>query len=179
MIRIISGKHRHRLLEEPNSNNTRPTQDRVRQAVFNSLNFEKSKQCFLDLFAGSGAIGIEAISNGYENVYFVEKDAQICNIIKNNLESIEVDNNLVFNENALSFIENINIEYDVIYLDPPYAMTQLLNEILKIIAQRKLLKEDGALIIETRNWNEIIVPDQFRAYKHKKYGKTELIYLTL
>lgn len=177
MLRVISGIYRHRLLKEPNTSITRPTQDRIREAIFNNLRFKVNKNAFLDLFAGSGAIGIEAISNGFKDVFMIEQSKEISKIIIENLKSLNIENFNIFVENALNFVEKTKLTFDVIYLDPPYNETNLLDQILQIIYNKKLLQKDGYLIIETRNANALNNLDLFIINKIKNYGKTQIIYL--
>ncbi|UUD37117.1 DNA methylase [Mycoplasmopsis californica] len=176
MIRIISGKYRHRLIKQPKLDSARPTQDRVKEVVFNSLRFKENKKLFLDLFAGCGSIGIEAISNGFEKTHFIEIDKNNATIIKQNLTNLQIQNYELFQENATFFLEKCKFKYDVIYLDPPYLETKLLNDVIHQIYTKKLLKNDGILIVETR-FEEQINTDGFNKLKTKKFGQNKVLFL--
>ncbi|WP_027334068.1 16S rRNA (guanine(966)-N(2))-methyltransferase RsmD [Mycoplasma elephantis] len=177
MIRIISGKYRHRIIKQPLLTQARPTQDKIKEAVFNSLRFKENKKTFLDLFSGSGSIGIEAISNDFKLVDFVEIDKNNIKIIEDNLKKLEIQNFRIFNENAINFTQNNNFKYDVIYLDPPYNDIKLLNLVLFNIKDQNILNNDGIIIIETRYPNNINI-DNFSCFKTKKYGQNFIMFLT-
>lgn len=128
-IRIISGIYKGRYVNVPKSDKVRPTTDRVRETLFNLLNnkidFEGIK--VLDLYAGSGILGIEALSRGASEVYFIEKDHSFSENIKENLSSLGITQGFkVFNMDAASFIrKELPFKFDLLFADPPYRYTEL------------------------------------------------------
>ncbi|WP_268869704.1 16S rRNA (guanine(966)-N(2))-methyltransferase RsmD [Mycoplasmopsis felifaucium] len=178
MIRIISGKYRHRQIEQPDTKNTRPTMDRVREAIFSSIRFEISEKIVLDLFAGSGSIGIEALSNGAMKAVLVDNDKNAIKTIKQNISSLGINNAEVFACNSLDFLQKFTgREFDFIFLDPPYAEYDLLNQCLELIKQNKFLSKFGQIIIETDDLDKIIVPSGLVVVKQKQYGQVYILYI--
>lgn len=123
-MRIIGGEYRSRLISMPKGVEMRPTQDRIRESVFNLLGDISGSMC-LDLFAGSGAYGLEAISRGASRVTFVENNFKCVQTIKENLGSLNIDANIydIIKANALSImprLEKEGVRYDIVFMDPPY-----------------------------------------------------------
>ncbi len=130
-MRIISGKARGTKLYTLDSNITRPTLDRVKESVFNIIQNNIIESVFVDLFSGSGAIGLEAASRGAKKVILCEKDKNAANIIKKNIEKTHLnENTILYNMNYEKMIEELNEKIDIIYIDPPYK-TDLAYESLK------------------------------------------------
>ncbi|CAC13861.1 DNA METHYLASE [Mycoplasmopsis pulmonis] len=172
MLRIIAGKYRHRLIKIPSSKTTRPTIDRMREANFSSIHFEIENKIFLDLFAGSGANPIEAVSRGALKSIAVEKDHEAFKILKQNVQLLGIENMDLYNMDALDFLERKKgIEVDFIYLDPPFKDVALLNECLEKIAKYKMLEKNGKIIIETLVEANIKIPKNFVIVKSKKYNQ--------
>ncbi|WP_318023975.1 16S rRNA (guanine(966)-N(2))-methyltransferase RsmD [Mycoplasmopsis gallinarum] len=180
MLRIISGTHRRLTIEQPSSNKTRPTMDRVREAIFNTLRFDLENKIVLDLFAGSGAFGFEAISNGAMKAVLVDNDYEAVNVIKKNQEKLKINNLDIYKTDALTFLKNREgTVYDYIFLDPPYNEYELLNSVLNILKTKKFLSRNGLIILETNNPSKIIIPDGLTIQNQKQYGKVTILYLTL
>nr|WP_281170792.1 16S rRNA (guanine(966)-N(2))-methyltransferase RsmD [Mycoplasma leonicaptivi] len=177
MLRIIAGKYRNRNIYEPDLKITRPTTNKIREAVFSSLQFKVYDKSFLDLFAGSGAMSIEASSREAKRVTAIEKNREVFKILTQNIKSLNVDNINYFQKDAIIFLENTSETYDFIYLDPPYEEYDLLNKCLEIIALKKLLNNDGEIIVETNKVNNIKIPEKLRVYKQKRYGKVDILYI--
>ncbi len=151
MINIRGGKFLHRKLEQPSLEITRSTKDICKEGMFNSLGREIINSSFLDLFAGSGQIGIEAYSRGAKNVVLNDKNKEPYKIIRNNLDKLGIDDILVTNYDYLECLERLkNKEYkfDIIFLDPPYKMILDLEFINKINSYN-LLNENGTIVLET------------------------------
>ena len=120
-MRIISGKARGTKLYTLEGNITRPTLDRVKESVFNIIQNNIIESVFVDLFSGSGAIGLEAASRGAKKVILCEKDKNAANIIKKNIEKTHLnENTILYNMNYEKMIEKLNEKIDIIYIDPPY-----------------------------------------------------------
>ncbi|WP_406617576.1 16S rRNA (guanine(966)-N(2))-methyltransferase RsmD [Mycoplasmopsis adleri] len=178
MLRIISGKYRHRQIDQPNTTNTRPTMDRVREAIFSSIHFQIEGKIVLDLFAGSGSFGIEAISNGAMKSVLVDNNGDAINTIKNNLSKLEIHNAEVFQKNAIDFLTNMTgREFNFIFVDPPYAEYDLLNQSLNLILQNGFLAKYGQIIVETDNPDKIILPKGLTYAKEKKYGQVYVLFI--
>ena len=163
-MRVISGKYRGRNIKGFDIDGTRPTMDRVKESLFGSIqNYLKESVC-LDLFAGSGALGIEALSNGASECYFIDKNIEVIKILKRNLNKI--DNAKVFNSSYEDFLNNTNVKFDIIFLDPPYKFN-LINNAIDLIIKNDLLNEGGIIVCEYEN--EKII-DKLNLIKEKKYG---------
>lgn len=118
-LRIISGKYGSRLIEAPAKASVHPMSDRMRTALFNSLGDVEGKT-FLDAFAGSGAVGLEAISRGAAQVVAIEQDRHVSELIKQNAKNLAVDNHKTIRANLFGWAEKSDTKFDVIVADPPY-----------------------------------------------------------
>ena len=150
MLRVIAGTFRGRKIKEVPGESTRPTTDKNKEKVFNILGqfFEGGRA--LDLFAGSGALGIESLSRGIEHCTFVDLQQKAMQTIRENLQSLKIASNQykLVNIEALQFIKTYQGEpFDLIFLDPPYAKN-INNELIELIAFRKLLSKTGVIICE-------------------------------
>ena len=174
-MRITAGFYRHREIKMTNLETTRETQDKVRMAIFNMLGQYFDGGLALDLFAGSGAMGIEAISRGIEHCDFNDLNKNAINVCKNNLDNLKITDYNLYNLDYLSFINKIDKKYDLIFLDPPYMMDdieKILNETLLI------LNKGGRIVFEMSNKSKYdILPDKVAIKKDKVYGiKRVVIY---
>ncbi|MFV8474367.1 16S rRNA (guanine(966)-N(2))-methyltransferase RsmD [Mycoplasma sp. Z631] len=178
MLRIIAGKYRGYKIEQPDEKFTRPTTDKVREAVFSSLQFKLENATCLDLFAGSGAWSIEAISRGASFVTSIEKNKVVLKTAKGNINKIPEANNIeLINEDALAFLSHSNKQYDFVFIDAPFIEYDLVSACLAKLVEKSLLKEDFEIIVETDNFSKIALPDGLKVYKSKKYGKIEILFL--
>ncbi|RIV16969.1 16S rRNA (guanine(966)-N(2))-methyltransferase RsmD [Mycoplasmopsis gallopavonis] len=177
MLRIIAGKYRNLKLKQPDNQITRATTDKVREAVFSSLQFKIQDANCLDLFSGSGAWSIEAMSRGANYVDAIEINKNAYKIIQDNINYVKETGIKTWNIDALFFLEKTTNQYDFIFIDAPYKKTNLVNQALNLIEQKNLLQEDGEIIIETDQFKEINLPTSFEIYKHKKYGKIDILYV--
>ncbi|HDH4903799.1 TPA: 16S rRNA (guanine(966)-N(2))-methyltransferase RsmD [Staphylococcus argenteus] len=176
-MRVIAGKHKSESLESMEGRNTRPTMDKVKEGIFNSL-YDVSG-IGLDLFAGSGALGIEALSRGMDKVIFVDQNFKAVKIIKSNLENLDlVEQSEVYKNNAdraLKALSKREIQFDIIFLDPPYEKG-LIDKALKQISEFNLLKENGIIVCEFSNHEEIDY-QPFNMIKRYHYGLTDTMLL--
>lgn len=178
-MRVIAGKYRGRILKSPANIKTRPTSDRLRETLFNVLNPVITDETrFLDLCAGTGAVGIEAVSRGAKFAAFVDKSRRACALIEENLDLLEIPEKQteVFCNSAEKFIaaEQINA-WDIIYFDPPYQENYrlVLFEIGENAA--KLLSDEGILIVEHRVKNPLpAAVGAIRCWRVLKQGETQL-----
>ena len=174
MIRISSGKFKGRRLLENKFAHIRPTTDEVRQALFIKLQFFVPEKKVLDLFCGTGAMGIEAFSRGASSVIFVDKDSRSVAMTKSNLQSLGIEQKVV-RCNALSFLEHCDEKFDLIILDPPY-QSGLYESVLSKIFEKQILEDDGIIVCE-HDCKDKIVTSCFDVMDEKKYGNKALTYL--
>ncbi|MBO5179782.1 MAG: 16S rRNA (guanine(966)-N(2))-methyltransferase RsmD [Clostridia bacterium] len=175
-MRVVAGKARGTQIKSIESNDTRPTKDMVKEALFSILYNKVEDSVFLDLFAGSGAIGIEALSRGAEKAYFSDKNLECIKVIKANIEKTHFEQeSVVLNGDFKSIVEKLkNIKFDIIFIDPPYNKG-LGVEAIELLSDNQMLSDDGIIVYET---DEIeIVPDnikEYERYNYKKYGRNIL-----
>jgi len=174
-MRVISGFARGRRLAAPKGTKIRPTSDRVKEAIFSTIASYVSQSDFLDLFAGTGSMGIEALSRGANSCTFVDASPQAIKCIKNNLSNIGFeDRSIVMLGDSTKIVTRLTQIYDIIFLDPPYGC-DLVVPIVKNL--KLLLKEEGIIVVETEN--KIELPSQcdtFRLIKTVRYGDTQVGY---
>ena len=174
-MRVISGSARGRKLLAPPGDSTRPTSDRAKEALFNIINIQIRGKAVLDLFSGSGALGIEALSRGATFCIFVEKNAVAADIIRKNLTSSGfTDKSAVFVCNVYDFLKTCDKTFDFIFMDPPYGKN-LIPPAIQLIAEKKLLAGSGTIVAETES-NEILPDDicKISLSERRKYGKALL-----
>ena len=174
-MRIVGGKYRHRLISFPDDMaHTRPTKDRIREAVFSALG-DINGYRVLDLYAGSGAMGIEALSRGAKHTTFVDISSLAIKTIKDNLDSLKVDNNeysIIKNKDVLaieSFKDN-NKQFDLVILDPPYETGEY-EKIVELLSDNSLLSEHAIIVMEA---NRKISLDNIDYQKNKEYHYGEI-----
>ena len=151
-MRVIAGKYKSRRLVAPEGVQTRPTSDRLRETLFNVVAPRIEGSVWLDLFAGSGAVGIEALSRGAQRVYFVESSTAAARVIRNNLHTLEISKEVeILERDALAALRLLNtqsVAYDFIFLDPPYRKMDDYEQVLNFISQSRLLSSGGKVIAE-------------------------------
>jgi len=178
-MRIISGIYGGRLLKSPSGAKTRPTSDRLRETLFNILGpFTNDETRFLDLCAGTGAVGIEALSRGADFVTFVDMARKSCALIEENLDQLAIpeDRTEVFCSDAVRFLKKrTGTGWDVVFFDPPYSENYL--DVLELFgdADMNLLREGGMVIAE--HHSKSAVPDEageLRRWRLLRQGETRL-----
>lgn len=176
-MRIISGKKRGLKLLSPVDDDVRPTSDKIKGSIFNILADIDENSIVLDLFAGTGSVGIEFLSRGANKVYFCDSSDKSLKIIKENVKkSGFLDSSIIIKKNfldALDYFYTSKIFFDYIFLDPPYN-TNYIEETLNFIYDNNILKEDGILIIETDNEIDI---QNFNIIKEKRYSRINIKFL--
>jgi len=182
-MRIISGKARGTKLYTLEGENTRPTLDRVKESIFNIIQSQIEGAKILDLFAGSGAIGLEFLSRGAEKAVLCDKSKDAINIIKKNVEKTHFQNNVqIYNIDFENCLEKIkNEQFDIIYLDPPYATEYIIKSLKKII-NLNIAKEESLIIIETDDEQRILKEIEnidIKIVDKRKYGRATIIFLSL
>lgn len=174
-MRVISGSAGGRKLISPETNNVRPTLDRVKEAVFNMISFDLLDADILDLFAGSGALGIEALSRGAKKAVFVDQESSSLSIVRQNLALTRLEDRAeCIHKDFSSYLDSTSRSFDIIFLDPPYAAGFLEEALLKI-RDRKLLNEGGTIVCELDSKDEYHILDGFQLYRDKKYGKARIL----
>ena len=176
---ITGGIYRGQKIETVKNNDVRPTSSKVRQSLFNMIfSLGHGGGSFLDLFSGSGIMGIEAMSRGFEKSIFIEKNSSTARLIEGNLRKLKISSKPVVAD-AVRFLENTNEHFDVIFADPPYAKEELFHEVLRIVSSRRLLTEDGLLIVEKPVALKLDAEDRYEVLKDKTYGTTGLVFLSV
>lgn len=178
-MRVIAGNLRGRVIKTIPGKNTRPTLDNVKEAMFNLLGqFFTGGKC-LDLFSGSGSLGIEAISRGCDSCVFVERNYLAMKIIKENLQALGLDSKCeVYKMDVFKAINLLNKKgekFDYIFLDPPYEK-QNIDKVLQMLIDQDLLNKSGKIIVECVKTTELITSYQdLQIEKEKTYGITKII----
>lgn len=182
-MRIISGTMRGTKLFTLEGENTRPTLDRVKEALFSKINYDLQDAVVLDLFAGSGALALESLSRGARQVVLCDSSRDAVKIIKQNIEKTRTnDKTLLLTcdyKKALEELKNKKIKFDIVFLDPPY-LTDYGEVAAKIIIENDLLNEDGLIVLETDNEKKVIdnLDTNILEIKDiKKYGRVFLLFL--
>lgn len=177
-MRIISGKYKGKKIEGFNIDGTRPTMDRVKESLFGSIQNYINESICLDLFAGSGALGLEVLSNGAKKCYFVDNNNIVIKQLNKTINSLNITNSIILNmdyKDAFNKLKNDNIKFDIIFLDPPYKFN-LINNCLELIDNYDLLNENGLIICEYET--EVFDIRSFKLLKEKKYGTKKIKIIT-
>lgn len=171
-MRIVGGKYRHRIIIYPDdATHTRPTKDRVREAIFSAVG-DISNARVLDLYAGSGAMGIEALSRGASHCTFVDISPVAIKTIKENLNNLKIDNKEfeVIKNKDINAIESFKNKFDLIILDPPYEEGQY-ELIVNLLKEKDLLSEHAIIVMEA---NRFIKLENIDYIKNKEYHYGEI-----
>ena len=174
-MRVISGKARGVNLKTPDGMKTRPTADRVKEAMFSIIQFELPAAKVLDLFGGTGQLGIEALSRGAAQAVFVDQDRNACNLIRENLKRAKMDDcGKVVQSDYVSYLRTCREKFNIVLLDPPYA-EEFLENSLKIITEIDILQSGGIIVCERPLEKELSWCCQgYSRSRDYKYGKTIL-----
>ena len=181
-MRVISGSARSLKLKTLEGLDTRPTTDRIKETLFNMIQNNIYDCCFLDLFAGSGAIGIEALSRGAKECVFVDNNPKAIDIINENLEFTKLkDNALVLYKSyelAIAELESKNVVFDVVFMDPPYDKG-LEKNVLEQLAKSVIINNDTIVIVEASLNTDFSYLDSlgFEVYKEKLYKTNKHIFI--
>lgn len=180
-MRIIAGENRGKKLKAVPGIKTRPTADRVKEAVFSSIDDRLYGCRFLDVFGGTGSIALEAVSRGAEEAVLLEKDADALQVIQDNIAACRQEARCtVLRGDAFASMNTLHRQgkqFDIIYVDPPY-QGGLYEEVLKNIAEKKLLAPDGIILAEcAKNTSLSMENSIFFIYKEKCYGDTCVLYI--
>ena len=167
-MRIIAGSHKGKKLKSFQGDKIRPTSDRAKESLFNILSSTVVGASFLDVCAGTGAIGLEAYSRGASLVTFVDSSVESMKIIKFNALSVGLDKEFIL-DNCLNFFKRVKNSYDIIFYDPPYVDNQV-SEVLGLIKQNKVLNAGGMFIYERPCDKDKTLVEGFTIFDSRKYG---------
>lgn len=178
-MKVISGFLKGRNVKGFNLDGTRPTMDRVKESLFAIIQNYLDGSVVLDLFSGSGNLGIEAISNGSKLAYFNDLNKESIKVIKSNVDQFNInDKCIILNydyNRCLEFLKNQKIKFDIVFLDPPYK-DEILNDAINFIIENDMINNDGIIVCEVGN-NYIKDFDLLEKIKEKRYGDKEIIIL--
>ena len=174
-MRVIAGKYRGKKLKEFSLSSTKPTLDRVKESLFSSIQFDLIDAMVLDLFAGTGALGIESLSRGASNVDFVDCNIDAIRIIKQNLEGIKGEYT-VTKSDYISYLQQVkcnNKQYDIVLLDPPFN-TDYGIKAIEYILTNNLLSDNGVIMYE-RLYEPFELKVEGYSYTQRKYGTVGVV----
>ena len=180
MMRIITGRARGVRLDTLAGERTRPTAERTKEAVFSTLQFRLRDTRVLDLFAGSGQLGLEAISRGAREAVLIDMDHAACAAIKKNMETSRLGDQcrLIPRDYrmALDALAKEGQKFDVVFIDPPYRMENT-GEMCAALYDKALLNEDFMIVVEHRRGMPPLLDERFEAYDLRRYGDTEITFV--
>ena len=172
-MKIISGKYKGRVLKGFDIIGTRPTMDRVKESVFAMIQDYIRVSTVLDLYSGTGNLGIEAISNGASKAYLVDNNSVAINTIKDNIKSLNIKEATVINKNAKDALNDFLLNktvFDIIFLDPPYHTDELNNSLSFINRNIDILSSNSIIVCETEIEIDYLLYDNLYIFKERKYG---------
>lgn len=179
-MRVIAGTARSIPLKAPKGDHTRPTQDKTKETLFNCIQFEVGGSVFVDLYSGSGAIGIESLSRGASKCYFIDNNIEAINVIKDNLKATKLESNaVVLKKNCIDAINtSIKEVADIVFLDPPYKL-HAENEVLNALANSPIINSDTTIIIEANLDADILSLEKmgYEVTRLKKYKTNQHIFM--
>ena len=181
-MRIIGGQARGRAIIAPAGDKTRPTQDYVRESLFNIIRWDLEGARVLDLFAGTGAMSLEAVSRGAESAVMIDVDRAACDCIKKNMETTRLKERcrLIPRDyrQALKSLEAEKAAFDVVFIDPPYRMENT-GEMCAELYDRGLLSADCMILVEHRRGMAPLIDPRFEAYDQRNYGDTQVTFVRI
>ncbi|UNT97047.1 16S rRNA (guanine(966)-N(2))-methyltransferase RsmD [Allobaculum mucilyticum] len=175
-MRIIAGDARGKVIEAPEGMDTRPVTDKIRQALFNIWQFDIRDTSFLDLFSGSGSMGLEALSRKADRVVMAEKSRKAADVIRRNLKACRFENRnvRVLEEDVFQAIADLKKRhetFDRIYLDPPYTVESIFDPVMEALGDGELLNPDGEIVIRSLNTKPMKERyGKLRKYREKTWG---------
>ena len=174
-MRVIAGLAKGRNLKVPREV-SRPTTDRVRESVFGILAPVIEGAQVLDLFAGSGALGIEALSRGAETCHFVEQNRGAARVIEGNLKKTNLENGRVTTREVSAFLKSERRRYDLIFADPPYpdGLTDPARDLVALTGWPEWLEDDGYLILESEAMGTLADPEGLKMIQQRDYGRSRI-----
>lgn len=177
-MRVISGSARGKKLLCAEGKDIRPTLDRVKESIFNIIAFDVPESSILDMFSGSGALGIEALSRGAGAAVFLDCDETSVSVTKQNLNATRLETlATVIRTDSIEYVKSTDKKFDIIFVDPPYE-SDLYEKSLNAIKQNSVLTDDGFVLLE---YDSVTTPEfdlcGFEVLKEKKYGRVKILIL--
>ena len=177
-LRIVGGEWRGRRLCAPKGDSTRPTADRVRESLFNILMADVRDANVLDLFSGSGALALEALSRGAASATLVDVDRNAQQTIARNIETLGAHPRAkLIKSDWHSALASFQCPFDLVFLDPPYALLDVYAQAASALAQRHLLAPGAILVMEHRATDPLVLPAQFSIFDERRYGEAKLSFV--
>jgi 16S rRNA (guanine966-N2)-methyltransferase len=185
-LRILAGKYKGKVIKRKVPAGVRPTQDSVKESIFNTLinlvDFDDITVA--DVCAGTGALGFEALSRGAKQAFFIESNKTTVDYLQNSARELgctSAEYEILFSDaiyglKSLIF-DRANVQFDIIFTDPPYEST-IPNELLALATKSNLLAEDGIIVVEISTGESLIIPDELEIFKEKIYGGTKVLYIS-
>jgi 16S rRNA (guanine966-N2)-methyltransferase len=184
-MRIIGGNFKGKRLFLPKDKSTRPLKDIVKESIFNliqhskKINVNVENSLVLDLFSGTGSFGIECISRNSKKVFFFEKYPNAIKILEKNLNLLKnIDSYEIYKKNIFDFFlsdRNLDLKFDIIFIDPPYKEKKI-NEIIELILKKKILSQNGILIIHRHKKDEIKLTKKLIIFETRTYGISKILF---
>ena len=184
-MRIIGGNFKGKKISLPGDKNTRPLRDLVKESIFNIINHTYQNDLtingsdVLDLFSGSGSFGLECFSRGSKNIIFIENYKKVIEILKKNILSLKAEKNCkIIEDDCFNFINlksNISLQFDLIFIDPPYKEKKI-NDVIDKILENKLLKEHGLIIIHRHKSDDVVIAQKLNILDIRVYGISRIIF---
>lgn len=176
---IISGKYKKRRLANYKNTGIRPAMALVRKSIFDSIQSLVDDSNILDLCAGSGILGIEALSRGARSLTLVDSDKQAVDLIRKNLDLCNAEGTVILGRlpGVLKRLNPEREQFNVIFLDPPYGNAHMITDVLQMISNKKLLKDEGLISIETESRCAYKIPENMFVYREKLFGNTKVVFL--
>lgn len=182
-MRIISGEARGRTLFAPPGAETRPTSDKIRGSIFNILGQRVPGARVLDLFGGTGALALEALSRGADHAVIVDSSRQAMKVIERNARSVlkdQFDSRVqLMCSDYRSAIDRLRDRFDLIFLDPPYRMTEAYGDALSRLRRLDAFNEDCTIVLERRSAADVPLPEDFEPFDVRRYGETSVAFIKL
>lgn len=176
-MRVVAGIYRSRLLKYVSNEVTRPTTDKNKEMIFNTLGQFFDGGLCLDLFSGTGSLGIEALSRGMKYAYMCEINTDTYNILKDNLQTLKIDNATYEKMDFKSFLKKYNnIKFDLVLLDPPYPIANELRGIIKYMTIHKMFKKGCKVLLEMPK-EMVYVPEELKYLKEKTGAASRFVFL--
>lgn len=181
-MRIIAGQARGRAIAAPQGEKTRPTQDYVRESLFNIIRWDIEDARVLDLFAGTGALSLEALSRGAASAVMIDMDRAACECIRKNMETTRLKERCRLiprdYKAALSMLGREGAKFDIVFIDPPYKMENT-GEMCAELYDGGLLAADALIFVEHRRGMAPLIDPRFEAYDQRNYGETQITFVRL
>ena len=175
---ILSGKFKGKKLAGCKTKAIRPAMALIRKSIFDTLKDFVIDSSVLDLCAGTGILGIEAISRGAKNLTLVDSDISSVKLIKKNLDLCNLDSKVIISYLPKGLNKLKNEKFNLVFLDPPYGNSIMIEKTLSGLVLNKLIENDGLVFIESEEKSKFIIPKELKSYKEKRFGNTKITILS-